>query len=257
VARARQTASDQLTSEVLELIRSDQLASGDRLPTVAALAARFAVAAPTMREALRRLQALGVVNIRHGSGVYVREPGQRVIISNPYTGQLDADVIFDLIEARLLIEPYVIRLAVDHADEKGIEELEEILARAEAALHGPDPVLGGLNLDFHRAIARLSGNTVLAQTIDSILDLYASEQMAILQLYDNREQDYAEHQLVLEAIRSRRPDLASDRMRDHLAGVRVVLEDRLRPSDARGSAALASLGGQDVMTKEGASPPTS
>lgn len=202
-----------------------------------ALAETFAVAAPTMREALRRLQALGVVDIRHGSGVYVRRAKQRVIVSNPYTGQLDADVILDLIDARLVIEPHLACLAVARCDEQAIQELEAILERAERALHGQDVLLSGLNLDFHRAIARLSGNSVLSQTIDSILDLYAAEQMVILQIYGNRDRDHREHTSVLEAIRERRPDLAGERMRQHLEGVRDVLDNRLRPQKkARGRA---------------------
>lgn len=238
-ARGRQTVSDQLTSQLLELINRGDLDSGDRLPTVTALATRFAVAPPTIREALRRLQALGLVDIRHGSGIYVRHSRQRVIVPNPYSGKLDADTIFDLIEARLLIEPYVTRLAVNRVDKAGLVELEEILSEARTALTGPDDVLAGFNLGFHRAIARLSGNAVLAQTVDSILELHMAEQMLILQLHD-REQDHSEHQGILEAIRMREADLASDRMRTHLEGVRLILETRLGKSRARISAASRS-----------------
>jgi GntR family transcriptional repressor for pyruvate dehydrogenase complex len=227
VVRARDSVADRLTNDVLELIKREKLGPGDRLPTVTALAALFEVAPPTIREALRRLQALGIVDIRHGSGVYVLQSGSRVIVSNPYAGQLDVGSIFDLIDTRLLIEPHVTRLAVPRCDRKAIKELEGILERAEDALHGPDPVLGALNLDFHRVIARLSGNTVLAQTIDSILNLYTAEQMVILELYDNREQDYAEHRDILEAMRTRNPGLAADKMREHLEDVRSVLERRL------------------------------
>jgi GntR family transcriptional repressor for pyruvate dehydrogenase complex len=228
-SQARPTASDQLTRELLELVRTEALTTGDRLPSVSALAERFAVAAPTIREALRRLQAIGLVDIKHGSGVFVRQPVERVIVSNPYTGQLDANVILDLIDARLLIEPHLACLAVARCADPAIAEIEELLKGAERALHGQDEVLSDLNLEFHRAIAHLAGNVVLAQTMDSLLDLYSAEQMVILQIYDNREQDHREHVEVLEAIRDRRPDLAAERMREHLQGVRSVLEQRLLP----------------------------
>ena len=91
-------------------------------------------------------------------------------------------------------------------------------------------MLSDLNLNFHRAIAKLSGNSVLGQTIDSLLDLYAAEQMMILQVYDNRERDAREHRAVLEAIRGGRAELAATRMREHLTGVRTVVEERLRDS---------------------------
>src|SRR5918996_3449235 len=122
-ARSRASASDELTQELIDLLKQSDFQPGDRLPSVSALAERFAVAPPTMREALRSLQALGFLHFRHGSGVYVREPLERVIVSNPYSGQLDTDVVLDLIDARLLIEPHLAALAVTRAGE---EELAEI-----------------------------------------------------------------------------------------------------------------------------------
>ncbi|HEY1369146.1 MAG TPA: FadR/GntR family transcriptional regulator [Gaiellaceae bacterium] len=223
----RPTASDQLTHDLVDMIERERLGPGDRLPSVNALARRFEVAGPTIREALRRLQALGLVDIRHGSGVYVRQSRKRVIVSNPYSGQLASATILDLLDARMLIEPHLARLAVGRCDEAALTEIEGILERAGHSLQGQDEVLSVLNLDFHRAIAHLSGNIVLAQTMDSLLDLYAGEQMVIMQLYDNRERDHREHCGVLEAMRERNADLASERMRAHIEGVRAVLERRL------------------------------
>jgi GntR family transcriptional regulator, transcriptional repressor for pyruvate dehydrogenase complex len=231
--RTRTSAADELTQELIDLLKESDLKPGDRLPSVTALAERFAVAPPTIREALRRLQALGFLDFRHGSGLYVREPLERVIVSNPYSGQLDRDVILDLIDARLLIEPHLACLAVARGDEEAIAEIEGILDRADQSLKGQDDLLSDLNLNFHRAVARLSGNSVLAQTMDSLLDLYAPEQMMILQVYDNRERDAREHRAVFEAIREGRPDLAAERMREHLAGVRDVVEERLRGTRRR------------------------
>ncbi|ADB50922.1 FadR/GntR family transcriptional regulator [Conexibacter woesei] len=227
-ARTRLSASDELTQDLIDALKRQGFGPGDRLPSVTALATQFAVAAPTIREALRRLQALGFLDFRHGSGVYVREPLERVIVSNPYSGQLDPDVLLDLIDARLLIEPHLACLAVVRGGAEAVAELERILDLADQSLQGQDETLSDLNLDFHRAIARLSGNKVLGQTMDSLLDLYAAEQMMILQVYDNRERDAREHRAVLTAIRGGRPDLAAEQMREHLTGVRTVVEERLR-----------------------------
>jgi GntR family transcriptional repressor for pyruvate dehydrogenase complex len=231
--RPRPSAADELTFELIDLLKEQELEPGDRLPSVTALADRFAVTPPTIREALRRLQALGFLDFRHGSGVYLREPLERVIVSNPYSGQLDRDVILDLIDARLLIEPHLACLAVGRGTKAQVAELERILDRADQALQGQDDLLSDLNLSFHRAIARLSGNSVLSQTIDSLLDLYAAEQLVILKVYDDRERDAREHRAVFEAIRDRRADLAAERMREHLTEVRAVVERRLGRRRAR------------------------
>src|SRR5215216_926549 len=154
----RPTGSDLLTEQIVNMIERDGLGPGDRLPTVQALAARFAVAAPTMREALRRLQAVGVVDMRHGSGVYVRHAGRRVVLPNPYPGPLKIGTMLDLLDARLLIEPHLAGLAA-HADGPAIAELAELIERAGRLLQGgQDGPLSVANLGFHRGVARCSGN---------------------------------------------------------------------------------------------------
>jgi GntR family transcriptional regulator, transcriptional repressor for pyruvate dehydrogenase complex len=226
----RPSGSDMLTEQVLDLIERDGLRSGDRLPTVQALANRFRVAAPTMREALRRLQAVGVVEMRHGSGVYVRHAGRRVVLPNPYPGPLKIGTMLDLLDARLLIEPHLAGLAAG-AEDAAIAELAQLIDDAAELLAGTDdPRLSAANLGFHRGVARCGGNSVLAQVIDTLLDLYAPEQMQILRLYADRKQDHAEHTEILRAIQAHDPALASERMQRHLEGVRTVIAARAAPS---------------------------
>jgi GntR family transcriptional regulator, transcriptional repressor for pyruvate dehydrogenase complex len=227
----RPSGSDLLTEQILDLIERAGLGPGDRLPTVQALATRFAVASPTMREALRRLQAVGVVELRHGSGVYVRHAGRRVVLPNPFPGRLNIETILDLLDARLLIEPHLASLAA-HADEAAIAELAELIDRAGNLLEGSqDEPLSVANLGFHRGVARCSGNAVLGQVIDTLLDLYQPEQMEILRLYADRVHDHEEHAAILEAIQRHDPALASERMQRHLEGVRTVVAARASPSE--------------------------
>jgi GntR family transcriptional repressor for pyruvate dehydrogenase complex len=225
----RPSGSDMLTEQILDLIERDGLRSGDRLPTVQALAARFAVAAPTMREALRRLQAVGVVELRHGSGVYMRHAGRRVVLPNPYPGRLKIETLLDLLDARLLIEPHLAGLAA-HADDVAIAELAELIDGAAQLLEGTEDVkLSATNLGFHRGVASCGDNSVLAQVIDTLLDLYGPEQMEILRLYADRVHDHEEHVEILRAIQAHDPALASERMRRHLEGVRAVVAVRAAP----------------------------
>lgn len=226
-AAARPSGSDLLTQQVVELIDLERLEPGDRLPTVQALADRFQVAAPTMREALRRLQAVGVVEMRHGSGVYVRHGGRRVVLPNPYPGRLKRETMVDLLDARLLIEPHLAGLAAQ-AGPEAVAELEQLIARAGELLEGrEDAELSAVNLAFHRGVARCGGNSVLAQVIDSLLDLYAAEQMEILRLYADRAHDHEEHTEILRAIQSHDGPLASQLMQRHLEGVRTVVAARV------------------------------
>jgi GntR family transcriptional regulator, transcriptional repressor for pyruvate dehydrogenase complex len=225
--RARPTVTDLITEEILDLITTEDLNPGDRLPTVQGLARRLEVAAPTVRESLRRLQALGVVEIRHGSGVYVRRRERRVLLANPYQSRLEGRTVLELLDARLLIEPPLAELAAVRVTEEEIAELARTLDQAREALGGPDDILHHLNMAFHRGVARAAGNTILSQTIDSMLDLYAPEQMLILELFGDRQRDHEEHELVLKALRTHEPGQASEAMRLHLEEVRAVTATRL------------------------------
>jgi GntR family transcriptional repressor for pyruvate dehydrogenase complex len=225
----RQSLSDALTERVLGLIRDEGLRPGERLPSARALAERFAVATPTLREVLRRLQATGAVEIRHGSGVYVGQTMGRVVLPNPNLPGLLGEQLLQLLDARLLVEPYLAGLAAQRRDPDRLAILNDILATAERHLSGApgdDPALHEANMAFHRAVAAASGNDVLYEVIDSLLWVHATEQLEILQLFDDRARDHEEHRTVLAAIVSGDQERASEHMRVHLDDVKNVVARR-------------------------------
>jgi GntR family transcriptional repressor for pyruvate dehydrogenase complex len=226
-APARADLTRTLSDQVFALIKSRGLQPGDRLPSMKELAQTFSVATPTIREALRRLQATGVVDIKHGSGIYVRRTNQHLMIVNPHIGELDGATLLDLLDARLILEPPLAGLAAVNANEEDIARLEQVLDEAEHLLKGDDLQLNPANMLFHSAIARASGNRVLAQMLESLVELYTREQLVILELFNARVRDYRDHILIFGAIRDREPELASRRMTRHLQTVRSVVEDRM------------------------------
>lgn len=224
---SRTDLSSYLTQQIMDLIRREEVQAGGRLPSARALAERFAVATPTIREALRRLQALGVVDIRHGSGIYLRPGTERFLLANPDQRMFDARTIPHLLEARLLIEPYVARMAAQRITHDQLDLLASYLHEAEQNLTASDEPLMHATMAFHRAIAAASGNSVLSDIIGLLIDVYSSEQLAITSLYNARAEDHREHLEILAALRARDPDRTSSLMRRHLAGVKAVVEARL------------------------------
>jgi GntR family transcriptional regulator, transcriptional repressor for pyruvate dehydrogenase complex len=220
-----------LTRRILKLIRDEELRPGDRLPSVKSLAERFSVAAPTLREALRQLQAGGVVEIRHGSGIYVRNGHERIVLANPNRGDIEVSTVLHLLDARLLIEPRLAELTAQAADETKIAELERILDGAEQYLVGDDEMLHRANMSFHAAVAKFAGNFVLAQVLESLIELYSFEQLAIMSFYDNRLGDHSEHRAILAAIRAKNAGRARELMRRHLQGVKAVVELKVAERD--------------------------
>ncbi|TDD71403.1 FadR family transcriptional regulator [Actinomadura darangshiensis] len=234
---ARPSLSDALTEGMLELIRSDGLRPGDRLPSARELSRRFAVTTPTLREALRRLEATGAIQLRHGSGIYVGADLERVVIPNPNVRELEADRLLQLLDARLLIEPPLAGRAARLSEPADIELLRAILDQAGADLGGvapdaPDPQeaevrLHKANMTFHSEVAGLAGNSVLCEVIDSLLSVHASEQRAIQRIFDDRVRDFEEHTAILAAIEAGAERDAESLMRSHLTDIRHVIEQRL------------------------------
>jgi GntR family transcriptional repressor for pyruvate dehydrogenase complex len=219
----RQSLADDLAQRIRQLIQRRKHNAGDRLPSIAEMARYFGVGAPTLREALKKLETMGVISIRHGSGVYVARHHDTLVIPNPvYDGAASKKLLLDLIEARIPIELQSASLAARNAAPGHLDELTELLDRASANLDD-GALLNQTNLAFHRQIALASGNAVLFQLLKVLSSLFREEQRVILDIHGSRRQDHQEHMGILDALRRKDPQLAAERMRAHLEGVHEVL----------------------------------
>lgn len=238
---ARQSLPDDLARRVRELIHAEGCQPGDRLPSIAEMARRFGVGHPTLREALRKLETLGIVDIRHGSGVYVGKDDNSLVITNPvFTGFATRKSLLDLIEARIPIELTSVELAARNATAEDLARMRGHLRKALEHLQA-DRALSKANMAFHREIAIASGNEVLSQLLDVLASVFQDEQLQILDIYGWRQKDYDEHVKILEALEAKDGALAVERMRAHLTGVREVLLEWDPPvNPAEGEAGLAA-----------------
>ena len=198
--------SERLADGVLELIAERRLAPGDALPTVRELAGQFGVTPPTIREALRRLQATDAVRLRHGSGIFVGPGVLRTLMPNPNTVPAKDDQILYLVEARLTIEPGIAALAAQH-------RTDEQLPQLESAVHGRP--------NFHRELARASGNPVLFEVVDSLLTARHTEQRAVRRLVRDRARDLGQHWAILGAVRDQDHVTAAELTTQHLLELRA------------------------------------
>ena len=214
---------DGLAEHLLRFILKGGFKPGDRLPSIEQMAWSLGVARMKLREALHILDTLGAIEIRHGSGVYVRKVGP--LLSNPmYTGKVTKKLLLDLVESRVQVETHAIGLAAARATTGDLMRLEALLAEAEA--HAGDVAdLCEANRAFHREVARASGNTILAQLQESMDGAFQQELQLLFGLYGSHVQDHREHLGLLDAIRERDPGLAAQRMNAHLGVVyRAVLQ---------------------------------
>ena len=222
-AITKATLADDLAQRVNSMIQSGSYEPGDRLPTINEMARGFGVGHTTLREALRKLEALGVITIRHGSGVYVEKNYDTLLMTNPvYLGTVSKKLMLDLIDARVPIEVRSAVLAAEHRTAEHISRMETLLANAGEQLHN-DAVLTRTNMSFHRQVAVASKNAVLTQMLEVLANLFDKEQRTILNIHGHRERDHEEHLGILEALRKRDAQEAERLMRLHLEGVRTAL----------------------------------
>lgn len=220
----RSRLPNDLAEQIKFMIQRVGYAQGDRLPSIAALARDFAVGAPTVREALKRLEMAGTVSIRHGSGVYVGREDDSFLMTNPvYSEALSKRLLLDLIEARTAIEVTGAGLAATRVSGEQLAGMAHLLDQAEANL-GDDDALNQVNMAFHRAIAVASGNAVFRQLLEVMTSLFTREQRAILDIQNARGIDHRQHVGIYVALRNHDARLARDLMRQHLEKVRGDLE---------------------------------
>jgi len=226
----KQSLSDKLALRIRAMIQKGDYKQGDRLPPIMEMARRFGVGHPTIREALKKLETMGFVEIRHGSGVYVSRSEEVLVLASPdYSGTVTKKLLLDLIRVRVPLETQSVADAMKNATLEDLVEMRRLLTTAGHNL-GNDGVLNEANMGFHRQIARASGNTVLAQLLDVLHDLFTDEQRLILDIFGSRERDHQEHLEILAALEARDEAVGVERMRKHLHGVEEAVL-RWNPED--------------------------
>jgi len=220
----KQSLPDKLARQIRGTIQSGNYRRGDRLPPIVEMAKRFEVGQPSIREALKKLEAMGVVQIRHGSGVFVTRSEEVLVLASPdYAGTVTKKLLLDLIRARIPIEIQSVADCVKNAAPEHVLELKRILASAGKHLDD-DEVLNSVNMDFHGKIAEASGNSVTAQLLAVLHEIFTDEQRLILGIFGSREDDHKDHLQILKAIENRDEALAVERMRSHLESVHAAIQ---------------------------------
>jgi GntR family transcriptional repressor for pyruvate dehydrogenase complex len=205
-----------LARSLLEELASGRYPVGARLPAERELAATYNVSRPTVREAMIALEVQGLVEVRVGSGAYVRRlPGKEDIPGFNITA-------FELTEARLIFEGEAAALAASQITDDELAEiarLVEAIAQENLETNGAERA----DRDFHLAIAKATRNTAIYNAIEHLWDLRSTSPEAAL-LHEkartaNIKPVVDEHTAVFEALRARDPGAARSAMRAHLSQV--------------------------------------
>lgn len=215
----RSSASADATRVIKEMILSGRLKAGEKLPTEHELAESLGISRPTVRESLRALVALHILKSVHGRGTYVASLNTEDLMQPlDFVLSMAWGALQELFDARLVLEPAIAALAAERVTDAEIMELRLCIEQTHVASHSPDDFLD-LDIRLHRLIAQASHNNLLLGLITSLNSLGVESRAMTVQLPGLPEQTAHDHADIVEAIASRRPELAREMMAKHIANV--------------------------------------
>lgn len=218
--------SRQVVEQFQSLLAAGELVPGERLPAERELAERFGVGRGSMREALRELEILGLVEARHGAGTYIRAVDSRELMA-PFRSvvALSSAAVDDIVAFRRMFEPQVAAMAAANADDEARDLLQRALRRYDRALGADHAVTA--DVDFHEAVARCSRNPLVMAVQHALAELFAEFREHLGEASYERDQAVARgHQAVFGAIVAGDADAARDAMARHLDQVETAIVPR-------------------------------
>jgi GntR family transcriptional regulator, transcriptional repressor for pyruvate dehydrogenase complex len=212
---SRNLVYQQVADRLREFIDASQLKPGDRLMSERELAERLGVSRTSVRQALTALRVVGLVEIRHGEGVYLlRSPGDVIptLAAEIVGSEVDHPMIWEVREG---IEVQAARLAARRRDDADLEAMRSALRDMAAEIAaGADGIEGDRR--FHRAISNAAHNPLLLQLIEQLADVIDRSSAASLTLAGRPQVSIEAHRAILRTIEQGDEDAAVDAMRDHV-----------------------------------------
>jgi len=211
-----QTLSQKIERRIEEAIRQKKLPIGVKLPSERELCELFAVSRTALREALRRLSARGLIQIKKGSGMFVSELKIKDAIDSLnlyYDLSFDINLISHIIEVRRVFEPEIASMAAQNRTDKDLE----LLLKSNTELEHCDPDNTQMEADiinkFHLNVAKATGNPIVIITMEPIFYLLPRMRNLIYaNVYGEKEFTIKSHYSIYEAIRDRDTEKAREYM---------------------------------------------
>jgi len=214
---------DELCATLVQRIRRDRAKGLSQLPTERELAVEFDVSRTVVREATKRLELQGLLEVRHGVGLRVVDK-----LHAPLNGALElllpdaARRLRQLVQARQVIEPELARLAAERAKTEHLRALRRTQQRLEKAVDTTEVI--DADVEFHRLIAVAAGNDILELVLKSLGELGRESRRATIAVTGSKLV-HEHHGAILKQIELRKPQGAFDAMARHLAAAGRDLND--------------------------------
>lgn len=228
------SVSSLIVDRILEVIDSERLRPGDRLPPERELAGLLGTSRPTLREALQTLKAQGRVEIRHGAGVFVADPATTQSLRAALKSEeLSLTELFDM---REVLEVPAAGWAASHQDTALLAKVKDAYDRLMEASRDPEidwKRVQQLDADFHMRIVEAAGNRFLTRSLGVLQGMLAQGMETTLQVPGRMEKSRADHERILKALLEGDAATARRAANSHIRGARTAALNRVREQQAR------------------------
>jgi DNA-binding FadR family transcriptional regulator len=217
-----------LTQEIKQILLDAGLRPGEPMPTESSLIDLLGVSRGSLREALKSLQALGIIETRHGSGSFVGHLSLSAMVDNlAFHSQLlgsqdDFSTAADLTDIREILETTLIRRVAISVNEGVLEELEGMVDQMAQAVAGGKSIddVDGLDRSFHRLLYADLGNALVLQLLDAFWKALASVRGSLPAPFEKPGDAVKKHRAIVDSLRNGNPEAAERAMKDHFASTR-------------------------------------
>ncbi|HTW08319.1 MAG TPA: FCD domain-containing protein [Acidimicrobiales bacterium] len=234
--------TDEAINGIKEMIQSGTIKPGDRLPKEEDLAAQLGLSRSSLREAVRSLTLVGILDVVQGDGTYVTSLGPETLLE-AMSFVVDFhrdDSVLEFLAVRRVLESAATAMVAMHITPAQVGELRSFLA--EVPPDAPIEVFVANDLEFHRRLVSYCGNSVLASLLESISG--PTHRARVWRGVTNErahEETRREHLAILDALEHHAPDIAAARAAAHVAGVELWLRNRLGAEAGPGEGAVPRL----------------
>jgi len=224
INQEHESVYEKVVKRLKSSIAEGTLKPGDKLPAERVLAQMLGISRTSLREALKLLSAEGLIDIKHGKGVFIAEKETDDIIQK-FSAKIfvENDTLKDFFEIRKVLETQAAKWAAERSNEKQIAHLENIITKTHSELTASKKfdfaILAEHDMKFHISLVKASGNAVLIRIMQNLIDLLNESRSHALAVPKRPYNSIEEHLAIVQAIKMKNPESAGKAMLAHLRNV--------------------------------------
>jgi GntR family transcriptional repressor for pyruvate dehydrogenase complex len=215
---------EEIADRIRQLILDQSLPAGQPLPSERVLARRFGVSRGSVRDALRTLEIVGLLEMRHGQGTFPRELSVDRLVT-PLVSILAyrRDLRDELMDVRRMFEPALVRAAATRVTGEDLAELQRVLEQQRRKIGAGQSAIAE-DTAFHAALAQATHNSVAVRLMETLNELLMESRRLTLHQRGRPQRSLEGHEAIMTAMQHRDPDAAERAMHDHINQIADILQ---------------------------------